>query len=85
MGLNYYSTRVNVSPSQEPDILTQGLMVFLTSTPVTPIIAYMHVKYEFQTLEDPSFLARLVNGDKSEAKDTMIVPRPTGTGEKLWN
>jgi hypothetical protein len=85
MGLNYYSTRVNVSPSQDPDILTQGLMVFLTSTPVTPIIAYMHVKYEFQTLEDPSFLARLVNGDKSEAKDTMIVPRPTGTGEKLWN
>ena len=85
MGLNYYSTRVNVSPVQDPDVLTQGLMVFLTSTPATPIIAYMHVKYEFQTLEDPSFLARLVNGDQNEAKDTMIVPRPTGSGEKLWN
>jgi hypothetical protein len=86
MGLNYYSTRVNISPSQDPDILTQGLMVFLTSTPATPIIAYMHVKYEFQTLEDPSFLARLVNGDENEAKDTMIVPHPKkGAGEKLWN
>ena len=86
MGLNYYSTRINVSPPQDPDIITQGLMVFLTSTPATPIIAYMHVKYEFQTLEDPSFLAKLVNGDEKNEKDTLIVPRMTKSpGGELWN
>ena len=85
MGLNYYSTRVNTTPAQDPDVLTQGLMVFLTSTPATPIIAFMHVKYEFQTLEDPSFLARLVKGDEKEAKDTIIVPRGKTPGGELWN
>jgi hypothetical protein len=86
MGLNYYSTRTNVSPPQDPDIITQGLMVFLTSTPATPIIAYMHVKYEFQTLEDPSFLAKLVNGEEKNEKDTLIVPRMTKSpGGELWN
>jgi hypothetical protein len=85
MGLNYYSTRVGTSPSQDPDVLTQGLMVFLTSTPATPIIAYMHVKYEFQTLEDPSFLARLVNGDENEAKDSVIVPPAKTVGGELWS
>ena len=76
MGLNYYSTRINVSPPQDPDVLTQGIMVFLTSTPATPIIAYMHVKYEFQTLEDPSFLAKLMHDDKDA--DTLVVPQPKG-------
>ena len=86
MGLNYYSTRTNVSPPQDPDLITQGLMVFLTSTPATPIIAYMHVKYEFQTLEDPSFLAKLVNGEEKNEKDTLIVPRMTKSpGGELWN
>ena len=86
MGLNYYSTRTTVSPPQDPDIITQGLMVFLTSTPATPIIAYMHVKYEFQTLEDPSFLAKLVNGEEKNEKDTLIVPRMTKSpGGELWN
>jgi hypothetical protein len=86
MGLNYYSTRTNVSPPQDPDVITQGLMVFLTSTPATPIIAYMHVKYEFQTLEDPSFLAKLVNGEETNEKDTLIVPRMTKSpGGELWN
>jgi hypothetical protein len=85
MGLNYYSTRVGTSPSQDPDVLTQGLMVFLTSTPATPIIAYMHVKYEFQTLEDPSFLAKLVNGDENEAKDSVIVPPVKTVGGELWS
>jgi hypothetical protein len=86
MGLNYYSTRTNVSPPQDPDVITQGLMVFLTSTPATPIIAYMHVKYEFQTLEDPSFLAKLVNGEEKNEKDTLIVPRMTKSpGGELWN
>ena len=84
MGLNYYSTRTTVSPPQDPDVITQGLMVFLTSTPATPIIAYMHVKYEFQTLEDPSFLAKLVNGEEKNEKDTLIVPHMTRCGE-LWN
>jgi len=72
MGLNYYSTRTNTSPPQDPDIITQGLMVFLTSTPATPIIALIHVEYEFQTLEDPSFLASLF--DKDPEEDTIIVP-----------
>jgi hypothetical protein len=86
MGLNYYSTRVNTTPTQDPDVLTQGLMVFLTSTPATPIIAYMHVKYEFQTLEDPSFLAKLINGDEEDKKDTLVVPRMTKSpGGELWN
>jgi len=84
MGLNYYSTRVSTTPIQDPDVLTQGLMVFLTSTPATPIVAYMHVKYEFQTLEDPSFLAKLMKGD--EKQDTLIVPRMTKSpGGELWN
>ena len=86
MGLNYYSTRTNVSPSQDPDVITQGLMVFLTSTPTTPIIAYMHVKFEFQTLEDPSFLANLVNREENEAKDSVVVPRAIKSpGGELWN
>ena len=90
MGLNYYSTRTNVSPPQDPDVITQGLMVFLTSTPATPIIAYMHVKYEFQTLEDPSFLAKLVNGDEQKEKEAVVVPRRVelkyekSPGEQLW-
>lgn len=86
MGLNYYSTRVNTTPTQDPDVLTQGLMVFLTSTPATPIIAYMHVKYEFQTLEDPSFLAKLMNKDENKDDDTLVVSRmpKTQTGE-LWH
>jgi hypothetical protein len=91
MGLNYYSTRTTVSPPQDPDIITQGLMVFLTSTPATPIIAYMQVKYEFQTLEDPSFLAKLVNGDEKNEKEAVVVPRrvelkyeKTKPGEQLW-
>ena len=84
MGLNYYSTRVNTTPAQDPDLITQGLMVFLTSTPATPIIAYMHVKYEFQTLEDPSFLAKLMNNDEKKDKDILLVPRQTQGGE-LWN
>jgi hypothetical protein len=84
MGLNYYSTRTNVSPAQDPDIITQGLMVFLTSTPATPVIAYMHVKFEFQTLEDPSFLAKLVNSDENEVKDSVIV-KPPSIGGDLWN
>ena len=75
MGLNYYSTRRSVSPPQDPDALTQGLMIFLSSTPATPIIAFMHVKYEFQTLEDPSFLAKLFDQDKDP--DTLVVPRIT--------
>jgi len=88
MGLNYYSTRTNISPPQDPDVLTQGLMVFLTSTPATPVIAYLHVKYEFQTLEDPSFLAKLF--DKDKEPDTLIVPRMTKSpgGERkgaTWN
>jgi hypothetical protein len=74
MGLNYYSTRTNVSPAQDPDTITQGLMVFLNSTPATPIIAYLHVKYEFQTLEDPSFLANLFD-KQSEDSSLMVVPR----------
>lgn len=74
MGLNYYSTRVSTSPGQDPDLLTQGLMIFLTSSPNIPIVAYMHVKYEFQTLEDPSFLASLF-GDKDQDTDTLVVPR----------
>jgi len=85
MGLNYYSTRVNTTPAQDPDVLTQGLMVFLTSTPATPIIAYMHVKFEFQTLEDPSFLAKLVNGEERNDKETIVVPRMTKQGGELWN
>ena len=87
MGLNYYSTRVNTTPSQDPDVLTQGLMVFLTSTPATPIIAYMHVKFEFQTLEDPSFLAKLVNRDDIEARDSVVVSVPSQLMKdgKLWN
>jgi hypothetical protein len=86
MGLNYYSTRISVSPPQDDDLITQGLMVFLTSTPATPIIAYMHVKYEFQTLEDPSFLAKLVNGDEKKENDTLVVPRMTRSpGGELWN
>ena len=84
MGLNYYSTRVSTTPIQDPDVLTQGLMVFLTSTPATPVVAYMHVKFEFQTLEDPSFLAKLMKGD--EKQDTLIVPRMTKSpGGELWN
>jgi hypothetical protein len=79
MGLNYYSTRTNSSPPQDPDIITQGLMVFLTSTPATPIIAYIHVKYEFQTLEDPSFLASLFDKDPEKDKDTIIVPHATAS------
>ena len=86
MGLNYYSTRTNVSPPQDPDMVTQGLMVFLNSTPATPIIAYIHVKFEFQTLEDPSFLAKLVNGDGKAESDTLVVPRVTKSpGGELWN
>lgn len=86
MGLNYYSTRVNVSPAQDSDVLTQGLMVFLTSTPATPIIAYMHVKFEFQTLEDPSFLAKLMNNDEKDQNDTLIVPRMNKTqAGGSWN
>jgi len=86
MGLNYYSTRTNVSPPQDPDIITQGAMVFLTSTPATPIVAYIHVKYEFQTLEDPSFLAKLVNGEDKNEKETVVVPRMTKSlGGELWN
>jgi len=88
MGLNYYSTRRSVSPPQDPDALTQGLMIFLTSTPATPIIAFMHVKYEFQTLEDPSFLANLF--DKNKETDTLVVPRmtkqsPGGERKGAWN
>jgi hypothetical protein len=87
MGLNYYSTRSNVSPPQDPDLITQGLMVFLTSTPATPIIAYLHVKFEFQTLEDPSFLAKLF---EDKEPDTLLVPRSvknlTGESKTLgWN
>ena len=88
MGLNYYSTRVNTAPAQDPDIVTQGLMVFLTSTPATPIIAFMHVKYEFQTLEDPSFLAKLMHGEEkeSQATDSVFVTGPSKTkAGELWN
>ena len=85
MGLNYYATRISVTPIQDPDILTQGLMVFLTSSPNTPIVAYMHVQYEFQTLEDPSFLAKIMNHDEQKDKDTLVVPRTqTRGGEQLW-
>jgi hypothetical protein len=88
MGLNFYSTRVSVTPAQDPDVLTQGLMVFLTSTPATPIIAYMHVKYEFQTLEDPSFLAKLVNKDdqqKQQDQEVIVVPPSKTQGGELWH
>jgi len=78
MGLNYYSTRTAVTPIQDPDILTQGLMVFLTSSPNIPVVAYMHVRYEFQTLEDPSFLASLFE-DKKQDNDMLVVPRPSNT------
>lgn len=86
MGLNYYSTRTNVSPPQDPDVLTQGLMVFLNSTPATPIIAYMHVKYEFQTLEDPSFLANLFEKG-NDFNEPIVVPRIKGETLKVgtWN
>jgi len=86
MGLNYYSTKVSVSPPQDPDLITQGQIVFLNSTPATPIIAFLHVKYEFQTLEDPSFLAKLFDNEKED--DPIVVPRirinPEGTKTGSW-
>jgi len=61
-------------------------MIFLTSTADSPIVAYMHVQYEFQTLEDPSFLAKLMHTDEKKDTDTLVVPRMNKTrGGELWH
>lgn len=82
MPYNWYETKSNTPDTSD---LTQGAILTTTDLETDSQTALLEVVFEFQTLEDPDFLASLVRDNRTNPDFEIIkVPRKRYEQEEEW-